>query len=144
MLIDKDLEFSDKQAITATANGGTAVDIQTVRDIGHGTPLHVISQVVETFSDAASDSTVTVTLITSATSDLGTPTTLATIGTFPALAVAGTKMQYTLPVGLAYKQFLGIAYTVANGNLTTGKVTTFLSEFQAPTPKTFYPSGIPV
>ena len=149
MLIDKSLEFSDKQVVTATANGTTVVDLMldkdgVVRDIGHGTPLYVISHVVSTFSDVGSDSTVTVALVTSATSDLASPTTLATLGVFPALAVAGTRLQYALPVGLAYKEFLGITYTVANGNLTTGTITTYLSEFPAPASKTFYPSGIPV
>lgn len=143
MIIDKSLEFSSAQAVTATANATNSIDLQTVRDIGHGEELSVVAQCVADMTDAASDSTVTVTLVTSDAANLGSPTTLATVGVFAAGSKAGTKVQYKLPVGLAYKQYIGVAYTVANGDLTTGKFTSFLTPFDPPVKKT-YASGFNV
>lgn len=134
MLIDSSLQFSSSQAVTASAASDNIVDTLKARNIGVGEPLYLVVVCTEAMTDASSDSTVTPTLRTSATAtaaapagDLnGTINTLATLPTFAALSAAGT--QYIIPLPPAtYLRYLDVYYTVANGNLTTGKFTAFIT-----------------
>jgi hypothetical protein len=127
MLMDKQTLFSEAQAITATAASTNHIDLGVARNIGVGENLYLVLTVTEAFTDSGSDSTVTPSLETD--EDDGFATALATIRTYdtlPALSPVGTKKIYRLdPVNDigTYKQFLRLKYTVAGGNLSTGKIT---------------------
>jgi hypothetical protein len=125
MIEDKQLMFSEAQAITATANSTNVVDASVVRNLGVGQPLYIFILVTEAFTDTGSDSTVAVSLVTDDNAALSSVATVASIVTLAALTAAGTLHFYRLPVALAtpYERYIALAYTVANGNLTTGKIT---------------------
>lgn len=130
MLIDKQCEFSDAQAITASAASTNYIDLASVRNIGVGERLYIVFYVDTAFTDASSDSTVTPKLETD--SDTGFATALVTVRTydvFAALTAAGTYRYYDLEAYTAdglYKRYIRVYYTVANGNLTTGAISAFL------------------
>lgn len=145
MILDKQLMFSDAQAVTAAAASTNVVDIGSAKDIGVGDALFLVVLCTVAMTDGSSDSTLAVTLRTDdalSGTALESATTLATIGTFAAVAAAGTRLIYRLPPGLAYQRYLDVYYTPANGNLTTGTFSAFLvSDVQL---DSYYPSGFSV
>jgi hypothetical protein len=125
-LIDGLNRFSNAQAVTAAA-ASTEVDLKAVYDPGAGNPLWIVVACVVDMTDGSSDSTLVVTLRQAAATGMGSPDTLATIGTFPAVSVAGTKLVYAVPPGLITKQFLDLYYTPTSGNLSTGSFDAFIT-----------------
>jgi hypothetical protein len=123
MITDNELYFSEEQAVTATADSESVVDLGVERDIGRGENLFLVVQCTEAMTDAGSDSTVAVTLETDDNTGLTSAVVLDTVGTFAALSAAGTRFVRRLPPSDNYERYLGVRYTVANGNLTTGKFT---------------------
>lgn len=129
MYIDNNLYFSNAQAITAQAVSTNVVDLGAIaNDIGVGEDLYVFVTVDVAFTDAGSNSTLTVALYGDSTTTF-TPDGNTTLFTIPALAAAGSKYYAKLPPGivsgtdaLAY-EFIALEYTPNNGNLSTGTVT---------------------
>lgn len=133
MILDADLEFSNAQALTATALGTNVIDLSVARDIGSGDPMAVVfvctvaadqttgdedyTFQVEYASDAAQ--TTAVTPIAEVTFESGTPGTGARNAD---LLVAG--YQFALPLGAVgsanAQRYLGVRYTLAG---TTPSVT---------------------
>lgn len=124
MILDGQLQFSDAQAVTATAGSTNQVDLgptyqdQNV-DLGTGEELYVVASLASALVGAGA--TVTVTVQTDSDSAFGSPTTVQTIGTFAALSAAGTKLQAKLQPGLLEK-YIRLVYTVAGGTLTGGSI----------------------
>ena len=123
MIIDAQLLFSDEQAITATAASTNIIDLGEERRIGTGEPLYLVASLDEAMADAGSDSTITVTLESDSTSAFSSPATVMTLGTFAATSAAGTALKGVLPPDVPTERFIRLNYTVANGNLSAGKVT---------------------
>ena len=151
MLLDTMLQFSNNQAVTASAASTYGIDIGIGRNLGAGEPLFLVTVLTADMTDVGSDTTITPTLRTSATATgsgsglngsialTGSITTLLTQTTFPALSKAGTKVINYLPPSDSYEQYLDVYYTAANGNLTTGNFTSFIckdTDLQH-----FYPAG---
>lgn len=128
MILDAQNLFSDAQAITATAVSTNAIDLGLASglDLGSGENLYVHINVDTAFTDSGSDSTVTVTLVTDDNSSLSSATAVQTLGTFAALSAAGTKIIARIQPNLTLERYIGLNYTLANGNLTTGAVTASL------------------
>lgn len=130
MIIDTNLRFSNAQAITAAAQSTNVVDLHKAsRDAGNGRPLFVVVVVTTAFTDAGSDSTLTVTLEGDSTAAM-VPAKSRDLFIIPALAAVGDTFISPLhPRGAveAY-QFIDLKYTPNNGNLTTGAVTAFIVE----------------
>ena len=126
MILDKLGLFSDAQAITATALSTDKVDLlKTAQNIGVGENMYVHLNVDVAFTDTGSDSTVTVTLVTDDNASLSSPTVVQTLGVFSALSAAGTKIIARIQPG-TFERYIGLNYTVAGGNLTTGSITAAL------------------
>lgn len=137
MIHDTQLLFSDAQALTATAVSTNVVDLGIARDIGTGDPLYLVVILDVALTDAGSDSTIAVTLQGGATA--GATTASQVLFTIPAVATAGSIFVSRLsPAGLSAARaltttnplsyrFIQLTYTVANGNLTTGTVTAFVT-----------------
>lgn len=138
MIINKNLTFSENQAITATAisenviqwpdNGIVPFDAAAiVRNLGAGTPIPMLIQVTEGFNTLTS---LTITIETADNAALSSgAVVLATSGAIPlASLIAGFRPTFTrfLPDG-TLKSFLGLRYTVAGTNPTLGKVTAALA-----------------
>jgi hypothetical protein len=128
MLIDKFLMFSDAQAITAAAASDSYLDLDEVRDIGTGAELYVVCVVTTAFTDGSSDSTLTVSLYGDSSTTF-TPDGSDTLFTIPALAAVGDTFIARLDPAMAALQFryAELYYTPNNGNLTTGSLTSFIT-----------------
>lgn len=133
MIIDNQLLFSDAQAVTAAAGSTNVIDTSplftgnTGRNVGMGRPIYIFITVDVAFTDASSDSTLAVTLETDDNTSMSSATTIATLTTFAALTAAGTKFFAVLPMATNYERYIGLRYTPANGNLTTGSLTAGLT-----------------
>jgi len=128
MFIDAQNLFSDAQAITAAAGSTNTIDVGAVRDIGTGQPLYVVVSIDVAFTDASSNSTLTVALEGDSTTTIS-PDGTQDLFTIPALAAAGNVYYAPIPPGSAPAnyQYLRLKYTPNNGDLTTGTVTAFLT-----------------
>lgn len=131
MIMDKENQFSDAQAITATAVSTNYVDLGIARNIGVGENMYLVMIVTTAFTDSGSDSTVTPSLETDDNTSFSSPVTLRTYDVIAALAAANTKRVYRIePYNDAgrFERYIQLRYTLANGSLTTGAITAFLSK----------------
>lgn len=126
--VDSQLLLSDAQAVTASADSTNLIDLGIARDIGTGADLYLVTVVDVAMTDASSDSTVTVTLQGDSTTTV-TPDASQALFTIPATTAAGSVYYSKLDPGSAplQYQYINVNYTVANGNLTTGSFTTFIT-----------------
>lgn len=138
MYIDKQAEFSDAQAVTATAISTNVMDLHSnssgknvLRDIGVGQDVYLVVQTVAAVTDSGSDATLAVTLESDSDVALSTsPTVHFTTGTlaFAAFSAAGTILAVIkLPQNQNYERYLGVRYTVGAGPLTDGTFDAFLT-----------------
>ena len=131
MIMDLATQFSNAQAITATAVSTNVIDLGAVRNIGSGEDLYLVLIVTTAFTDASSDSTVTPSLQTDDNEAFGSAATVRTYDTLAALSAAGTTRIYKLePFTTAgiYERYIRLNYTVAGGNLSTGAITAFITK----------------
>lgn len=141
MYIDKNLEFSDAQAVTSTAISTNVLDSTTVGaaagtaspnltiDQGVGSDLWLVVQTAVTCTDVSSDATLTITLESDDNAGLSSSTVHFSTGAlaFATYATAGTRvLAVRLPIGL-YERYIGLRYTVASGPLTAGAFDAFLT-----------------
>jgi hypothetical protein len=126
MIIDKFLEFSDSQAVTATAVGTDVVPLSVARSVGTGTPMAVCFSVVTAADQTSSDEDYTfdleyatneaqstgVQLMGRRIFESGTPSAPAQNAD---LLVAGFVFAIPLPPTTAGEvgSFIGIRYTTA-------------------------------
>lgn len=147
MLIDKLNQFSDEQAITVDAISTNVIDLltwpgslnagdtggptaNTIRDIGAGTPLYLHILVTTTLAKAGANPTLTVTLESDSTADLGTSATVH--WTASAITEATLVAGYWIAKGIAipsgaYERYLGIRYTTNTDDFDSGKISAWLS-----------------
>ena len=126
MIIDRFNEFSDAQAVTATAASTNIVDLNAAGKI-EGKPYYLHIK-VNTSATASGDATVTFSFETDDNTGFSSATTLwtsAAIG--KATLVAGYEV-IRLPInGLDLERYTRVYYTVATGPLTAGKFDAYLS-----------------
>lgn len=131
MLMDKLLDFSDDQDVTAAAASTNVIDLKAARDLGAGgeKQLYIVVQVFEALVDDSSNSTVAVKLQTDADEAFGSAVDLVDpICTIAAVAAAGTRYIYAIPPGLAFERYIRLYYTPANGNLTSSGIKAWLTD----------------
>ena len=145
MYVDSQIEFSDAQAVTATAIssnvydlfsmglGGGATDVtpNTRLDIGQGTDnLYLVVNTAVTATDTGNDATLTITLESADDAGLTTNAQVHYSSgaiAFASFATAGTTLvAIRLPSAL-YRRYLGVRYTVASGPLTAGAFDAFVT-----------------
>lgn len=119
MLMDKELLFSEGQAVTATAASTNSLDVGA--GVGQGEPIEVFVLVTEDF-DLLTDLIVTL----EGSSDDGDSDSFATVLSSPAIALASLKagtevFKVAVPAGT--ERYLQLKYTVNGTNPTTGKIT---------------------
>lgn len=123
-ILDKFLQYSDKQAVTVTAVSTNVVDAGATknaaigRDLGAGTPLYLFLNVSQTFT-AAGAATLTATLQDSA--DNANFADVASVGPLSlAQLTAGKGFNVGFPVPT--RRYTRVNYTVATGPMTAGIV----------------------
>ena len=127
-LFDALFEFSDNQAITASAAATNVIDMQAADlEMGAGQPMYLNVRVGGTaFDSAADDGTLTVALVsdTDATIDGSSIVTIQTKAVAEATLVAGEWVtRVSLPVNFDDNRYVGLYYTVAgSGDFTAGTI----------------------
>ena len=126
MIIDKELELSDAQALTATAVSTNVIDLGVDRDMGKGEPVPITVE-VQTILDSAGDAaTLVVTLETDDNEAFASAATVWTSGTIAeATLVAGYKFAINyLP--RENERYLRLVYTVAVEDFTSGNIDAYI------------------
>lgn len=134
MMIDAFNEFSDAQAVTATALSTNVIDLGPVadnakRDLGSGERVWLVVITNTTVTDAGSDATLTVTLESATDAAITTGITVhysSGAQAFATFAPAGSMIAVGLPAG-EYARYLAVRYTVGAGPLTAGAFDAFLT-----------------
>lgn len=124
MYVDAFNLYSDAQVVTATAASTNCIDHGAARDFGTGREVYVVVLVDVAMTDGSSDTTIAVTVETDDNEAFSTATVVQTIGTFAALSAIGTVITGRVAIN---ERFSRLRYTAANGNLTTGSFTAFLT-----------------
>lgn len=127
MYVDAQNLYSDAQAITSAAASTNLIDHQAIRDLGTGQDIYVVVLVDVAMTDGSSDSTLAVTIETDDNADFSSATTAQTIGTFPAVSAAGYVLVAKLQPGQINERYSRLKYTPANGDLSAGSFTAFLT-----------------
>jgi hypothetical protein len=127
-MIDAQLRFSNAQAVTATAASTNCIDLGAAKQLGVGNPLYFVVAVVTAMTDAGSDSTIAVTVETDDSDSFGSATTAQTLGTFAATSAAGTRLVVPMAQFATAERYVRLKYTTANGDLTTGSFTAYLTD----------------
>ena len=122
MIFDKENLFSDQQAVTETANSTNVVDLGVKdRDIGRGTPIHLLVQVTEDFATLTS---LDIIVQTSDAEAFGSSTDVVTVSAVP---VADLVAGYQLPIQYVPRgvdgRYVRLRYVVNGSNATAGKIT---------------------
>ncbi len=127
MYVDAQNLYSDEQALTAAAASENLIDHAQARDIGTGENLFVVLVVDVALTDASSDSTVAVVLQTDDNANFSSATNGQTLFTIAATAAIGTKYIARIQPDALNERYSRLYYTPANGNLSTGSVTAFIT-----------------
>ena len=142
-LVDGTYELCDATAITVTSGAtavlGTGAAINTVRDIGHGTPLYVRVTLNSALS-SASASSLQLQLVTADNSALTTNVTILQLS--PAYATSSTAIpagrllwETTLPSAgpNKYRAFVGLRQTNGGNTLDAATVNAMITTHQIKT-----------
>lgn len=122
MILDADLLFSNKQAVTATATSTNVIDLGAAGDaIGQELTIHVV--VDTAFATLAS---LAVSLETSA--DGSTWTTVLSGPAVPRARLTKGANIFCVRVPQGLSRYVRMKYTVGGSNATAGKVTAFASK----------------
>lgn len=131
MILDKQMLFSDAQAVTTTAASTNIMDLgpmhadNTDRDIGQGSTMRLVI-ITDTAAQSTAGSTVTFSLETSATATFSSATALWTSAAIAkATLVAGYEVA-SIPLPKGFLKYARVKYTVATADLTTGAFTAFI------------------
>lgn len=127
MILDAALLFDNNVEHLTTEAGTDYIDLGSNRNLGVGAELYFFAIVTVAFTDASSNSTMALTLETDDNTSFSSATTAQTIGTFAALAAIGTRLVARLQPDVITERYLRLKYTVANGDLSTGKFTAGLT-----------------
>lgn len=114
MILDKQLEFSNAQAVTGTVASTNLIDLsQTNPGLGAGNPM-AIFLAVGTVALANADVTVTVQADSGAA--FGSPVTVIARTIPQAQIVAGAQFYIGLPAEYNTEQFLRLSFTASTSN----------------------------
>lgn len=141
MYLDKDLEFSSEQAITASAAATNYLDQGAARDLGLIEQKQICFTVTEAFDSDADDGTLDVKLQCDDNSSFSSAKDVSAHGQLAeATLVAGYQFYMPLPIGLD-ERYVRPYYTVGgSGNFTAGKITAAIVE--APQKNDIYPDAL--
>lgn len=129
MYLDAHNLFSDAQAITSSAASTNLIDLGVAnRNLGVGQPVYVVVQCDVAMTDASSNSTVAVTIEQDTAAAFSSATAVQTIGTFAAVSAVGTRIFAAIQPDAITERYIRVYYNVANGVLTTGSFTAYLTD----------------
>lgn len=128
MILDGNLQLSNNQAITATADSTNTIDLLNAGDLGAGEDLRVAIVCLATCT-AAGAATLNIQLVGAAAGDsgFGSPQIIDETSPIPkASLIIGNRFELNIPriwqgtAVLASIRYIKLTYTVATGPLTAG------------------------
>lgn len=143
MILDERTEFFDALLIPQAAGTtvlGDVIDLSVPRDLGQGIP--VFWTVTEDIT-AAGGTSIQLNLITSATSNMASPTVIASTPVILLAGLTAGKILYQAPLpaeGNLYQRYLGVQGVVAGTFTGTGAISSFLTLDSRSTKH--YPQGV--
>ncbi len=142
MFLDSQLQFSDAQALTATAVSTNIVDLSLDRDIGKGEPMGVLVTVGVAADFTTTDETYQFTVQTATDAAFTSPVTVVASAT-----INGDQLtegaSVVLPIGHTNLQFLRVNNTLA-GTTPTVTIDAFLQPMSMIDGTVDYASGFTV
>jgi len=129
MIIDKLLEFSTAQALTATAASEDTVDTLAAGS-AYGNELWLVVRVGTALNSTEDDATLTISLQSDSASDFSTESTLKTHVSSGAIAEAsctGNTIVWKTRVPPGLQRYLRLYYTVGTHNFISGTIDAFLT-----------------
>ena len=115
MIIDKALQFSADQALTATASSTDYLDLGADRDIGVGNPKYIV--VTSKAAPGGTSPTIAISIETDDNSSFSSATTLLTHATIAGAAFAsGTRA--VIPVPFTNERYMRLKYTLGGSSPT--------------------------
>ena len=132
MLMDKENLLSDAQTVTTGSDTGVVsthkIDLgAALQDIGLGENLFLVVLVTTTLADTGSNSAVSVDLVQDDAEAFSTPTAIQNIGSFAALAAAGSRLVARIQPEKVTERYIGVQFTSSNGALSAGAFTAFIT-----------------
>lgn len=127
MIIDKELEFSDSQAITGDAVSTNVVDLTHTVDTAPGKDVKVRFQVDTAFNTLTS---LDIALQTATDEAFTSPVELASRSVALASLVAGYSFEITVPSTAL--RYLRVNYDVVGTDPTAGAVSAFFTVYDGP------------
>lgn len=109
MMIDSLLEFSEAQALTATAASTDTVDLSSDRNVGRGMDLYVVIQVTAAADDANADETYVVDLQTDDNDSFSSATNIQQVS-IPRGSAIGARFIMRVPNDT--ERYLRLNYTL--------------------------------
>lgn len=125
-ILDKQLEFSDAQAVTATAASTNVIDLDTAApNIGSsGTPIYAEVRVNTTCTSGGS---ATIDAVLQDSADNSSFATLVAPAQVAVAAATAGVVIMRVPLPAKHRRYLRINYTIGTANLTAGKFDAFLT-----------------
>ncbi len=127
-IIDKLLEFSDAQALTATGDSDNSIDLGNARQVGVGNDLYLVVRVDVAADAGSANETYTVQLETDDNSGFTSGTLVGPIITIPRGSPAGYKAVATLP-RTGIERYLQAVYTLG-GTTPSVTLSTYITPFK--------------
>ncbi|BEU88676.1 phage protein [Selenomonas sp. TAMA-11512] len=118
MILDKALQLSDAQAVTASAASTNYIDLKTAG--ASYAPVFVVATVDVAFAALTS---LTISIQTAADSAFTSPETLVSSGAIPVARLTKGAEVFKERLPIKTKRYVRAYYTVAGGNATAGKIT---------------------
>lgn len=132
MILDERTEFCDATALNTGGAGsyllGDHIDTSIARDLGNGKDVEFVVS-VDTTATSGGSATLTVNLITSANSDMSSPTVIVGSPTFALAAItAGTTLfRVQIPASANWARYVGVQQVTGTAAFTGGAVSAFLT-----------------
>lgn len=124
MYLDKQLQFSDAQAVTSTAASTNYIDFGVDGNVGIGEPMAVVVIVDVALDDTTGDETYVISLEADDNSSFSSAATILS-KTVTRGDAAGTKYVLPIPADTSAERYLQVKYT-HGGTSPTGTYTAFL------------------
>jgi hypothetical protein len=125
MILDAQCQFSDSQALTATAASTNIIDLGADRNIGIGEPMSVIVNVEVALDDTNGDETYAIAVQADDNSGFSSAIEVAAASVVTRGDAAGTQYVIPLPADYATEQYLRVYFTLG-GTTPTGTVSAYL------------------
>jgi len=111
MILDKQLQLSDSQALTATAVATNVIDLGAARDVFSGEPMCIIMNVESAADFTSANETYAFGIETDDNASLSSPTVLSSVTL--AASVLTLKSVHIIPIPVAtMERYLGLRYTL--------------------------------